>query len=48
MALEHVIASFESRCEWCGDNIEEGDAIVCVENVWVHADCAEDEGIVVV
>jgi len=46
--LTHVTAGYRTRCPWCADYIEEGDAIVCVEGEWVHREDAEDEGLEVV
>ena len=46
---QHLLAGFNARCPWCGDPIEEGDAIVCVdESEWIHRDCAEQEGIEII
>ena len=39
-----IEATHESRCTICDLRIYEGDPIVCVDDEWVHEDCAEDEG----
>ena len=37
-------ARFASTCEICAERIEEDEEIVCLEDEWVHRECAEDEG----
>lgn len=46
--LRHVLAAFRNKCPWCGDDIDEGDAIACAEGDWIHRECAEDAGYEVV
>jgi hypothetical protein len=42
--LRHVCAAFASKCPWCGDDIDEGDAIVCAEGDWIHSECGVEAG----
>lgn len=37
-----VEATFRSRCGVCDEPIEEGDAIVCVDDEWIHEHCEEE------
>ena len=41
-----VTAMFESVCEICGDEVEEGDSIAFDEDnqEWVHGECLDAEG----
>jgi hypothetical protein len=39
-----IEATFESECLLCERTIYEGDGIVCVDDEWLHAECAEEEG----
>lgn len=44
-ALRTIVASYDSECPLCGMPIVgEVDEIVCLDDQWVHAKCAEDEG----
>ncbi|MCW3018626.1 MAG: hypothetical protein JWN10_934 [Solirubrobacterales bacterium] len=42
--MKPIPASYDSTCGLCDGLIGEGDEIVCVDDEWVHALCAEDEG----
>lgn len=42
--MKPIPATYESTCDLCGRAILEEDPIVCVDDEWVHADCAEDDG----
>lgn len=42
--MKPIPATYESTCELCGNRIHEEDEIVRVDDEWVHAQCAEDEG----
>lgn len=40
--MEPMTARRRSRCGACDELIEEGDEIVCVDDEWIHADCADE------
>lgn len=42
--MRAIRASFESRCGYCHGRIYEDEPIVNVDDEWVHAQCAENEG----
>ncbi len=42
--MKPIPAAYEGRCALCDDRIHDGDEIVRVDDEWVHAQCAEDEG----
>lgn len=42
--LKAIPATYESTCSLCDGRIYEEDEIVCLDDEWVHAICAEDEG----
>lgn len=44
MSLQVIAAGYESRCTICEEEIAEGDAIVHLDDEWVHAACAEENG----
>lgn len=37
--LARAVAQFAGECPACTETIEQGDAIVCVDGVWVHEGC---------
>lgn len=43
--MKPVDATHNGRCGLCDLAINEGEAIVKVDDEWVHADCAEDDEI---
>ena len=44
-ALQPILARYQSRCGICDSLIVEDEEIVEVDGEWVHADCAEAEGV---
>lgn len=42
--MKPILSAYMSRCQLCEKTVEEGDPIVKVDDEWVHAQCAEDEG----
>lgn len=43
--MKAIYAQYESECEYCGERIDEGDHIAKLDDEWVHAQCAEAEGV---
>jgi len=39
-----IVATFESRCGGCDEQIHEGDPIGVVDGEWCCAKCVEDNG----
>jgi hypothetical protein len=40
------LALYDGWCGLCHNDIEaDVDHIICVDGEWVHAECAEDEGV---
>jgi hypothetical protein len=39
-----IEATYESRCPYCDEKIEEGDQIEQHEGEWLHVNCAEEAG----
>lgn len=44
MKLYPIEARHTSRCGICDDEIAEGELIVNLDDEWVHAGCADEEG----
>jgi hypothetical protein len=42
--VKPVEATHNGRCTLCDEAINEGEAIVKVDDEWVHDDCAEGDG----
>lgn len=43
-----IVAAYDGVCGLCGGEIRaDEDEIVCVDDEWCHADCAEDDGEVI-
>jgi hypothetical protein len=42
--LHAIEATRSTRCGICEDQIVEGELIVNVDDEWVHAGCADEEG----
>lgn len=38
-----TLATYDSKCPDCGEDIAEGDSIIKSGDDWIHADCEDDE-----
>lgn len=43
-----VIANYPGKCQACGDRFDQGSKVALLDRKWVHAACAEANGIRIV